>query len=258
MDNRHPFEKALLGKAPFRCVRVEEIVHTSADGHTRAGTSCDFCFTSIRWAFFINSADGKEFKVGCDCVAKTHDSGLKSEVSKARREFKAETKRTALRVAAKERAAQFLAKHTGLETALKVEHPIIRDIGSKLLQYGSLSLRQVAFVFSLAEKAELAELDIVGCAQPPVLDVPSFEDRVQLVVKVLSTRLDEGRFGTTLKALYQVRTPEGCWKAWGTLPSGIRGEVKGNTYTIKTRVVPSKEDPKFGFFNRPTVVQLNS
>lgn len=72
----HVFERANLGKAPFRCVGFSEIVITHPDGSTQAGGSCDYCSTGIRYACHIRSADGRTFKVGTDCVAKTGDAGL--------------------------------------------------------------------------------------------------------------------------------------------------------------------------------------
>lgn len=69
----HPFEKANLGKAPFSCTHVSENVFRLPDGTTKAGGCCDYCGTGIRWEFWIKGsiAGAKQFKVGCDCVAKT-------------------------------------------------------------------------------------------------------------------------------------------------------------------------------------------
>jgi hypothetical protein len=67
----HPFERAGLGKAPFKYVGNAELVFIAYPGATpRAGGSCDYCYTAIRDAYYIVSADGKKFKVGCDCVRK--------------------------------------------------------------------------------------------------------------------------------------------------------------------------------------------
>ena len=67
----HPFQKSGLGTAPFRCIGVQENVYVSG-GHSQAGGSCDYCGTGIRWEFLIASNDGRQFKVGCDCVEKTY------------------------------------------------------------------------------------------------------------------------------------------------------------------------------------------
>lgn len=72
----HVFERAGLGKAPFRCVGYSEKFITHPDGSTQAAGSCDYCGTGIRFQCQIRSRDGHVFKVGTDCVAKTGDAGL--------------------------------------------------------------------------------------------------------------------------------------------------------------------------------------
>jgi len=69
----HPFEKAGLGKAPFSCTHVSQNLFYLPDGTCKAGGCCDYCGTGIRWEFWIKGsvAGAKQFKVGCDCVAKT-------------------------------------------------------------------------------------------------------------------------------------------------------------------------------------------
>jgi hypothetical protein len=72
----HVFERAGLGRAPFRCIGVSEQFITHPDGTTQASGSCAYCGTGIRYVCAIRSADGRTFKVGTDCVAKTDDNGL--------------------------------------------------------------------------------------------------------------------------------------------------------------------------------------
>jgi hypothetical protein len=72
----HVFQRAGLGNAPFRCIGFDECVITHPDGTTQAGGSCDYCGTGIRYTCVIRSHDGRTFKVGTDCVAKTYDAGL--------------------------------------------------------------------------------------------------------------------------------------------------------------------------------------
>jgi hypothetical protein len=83
----HRFEAAGLGKAPFTCVGTHQECVNDGDSIRATGT-CDFCGTGIRYCFDIQSSDGKTFKVGCDCVEKTDDSGLKRQVSNIQREAK--------------------------------------------------------------------------------------------------------------------------------------------------------------------------
>ena len=73
----HVFERAGLGKAPFRCIGCAEVFFQAhPDAPRQCGGSCDFCGTGIVLQCKIKSADGRTFKVGADCVAKTGDAGL--------------------------------------------------------------------------------------------------------------------------------------------------------------------------------------
>jgi hypothetical protein len=71
MTNLHPFERAGLGKAPFRCYGVVENWYSAGPGHKQPGGSCDYCGTGIAYEYLIRGSDEREFKVGCDCVRKT-------------------------------------------------------------------------------------------------------------------------------------------------------------------------------------------
>jgi hypothetical protein len=76
----HPFEKAELGKAPFRFVgsvtRIGPIY--LADGITQIGApgqpmgTCKYCGQGIALCMRIKSADGNVFEVGIDCVEKLY------------------------------------------------------------------------------------------------------------------------------------------------------------------------------------------
>lgn len=73
---KHRFEVAGLGLAPFRFVGFSVNVITHPDGSTQSGGSCDYCGAGIANECQVLSADGKRFKVGCDCIAKVGDEGL--------------------------------------------------------------------------------------------------------------------------------------------------------------------------------------
>src|SRR5262245_32855473 len=69
-DDRHPFERAGLGKAPFRFVTHRENWYSACQGHRQPGGTCDYCLNGIANEFVIRSVDGREFVVGSDCVMK--------------------------------------------------------------------------------------------------------------------------------------------------------------------------------------------
>jgi hypothetical protein len=87
VDNAlHPFERAGLGKAPFRFVGMFESKFQAAPGEpVRAGSTCDYCPSAIMQCYRIRSVDGREFKVGCECVRKVGDAALVNQVDKAKR-----------------------------------------------------------------------------------------------------------------------------------------------------------------------------
>ena len=82
----HKFEAAGLGRAPFRFTGIETAADRAAVQRERENgglmfttnhsTSCDYCGQGIQNAYGVQSADGKRFKVGCDCIRKTGDAGL--------------------------------------------------------------------------------------------------------------------------------------------------------------------------------------
>ncbi len=73
----HVFERAGLGKAPFRFVGVEVKVYQACPGApAQPGGSCDYCGQGIKSCYTLRSADGRQFHVGCDCIDKSGDKGL--------------------------------------------------------------------------------------------------------------------------------------------------------------------------------------
>ena len=90
----HVFESAGLGKAPFKFVHMTIETYQACPGAPiQPGGSCDYCGHPIKQMYHIQSSDGKEFKVGCDCVEKTGDKGLKKQIDKKKREVAREKRR---------------------------------------------------------------------------------------------------------------------------------------------------------------------
>lgn len=99
----HPFEKAGLGKAPFKFLSMEDKGPTHDNGmryagqtkdgfdmYVGAGGSCAYCGTYICLHFNVESADGKKFHVGSDCIEKINqeDPMLAKQVSIELRKYK--------------------------------------------------------------------------------------------------------------------------------------------------------------------------
>lgn len=93
----HPFEKAGLGKAPYRYMgfEVKECSGQPDDKGLSVGYAgqpagcCDYCGNGIKYCCKIRSADGREFVVGTDCVLKLerHDNALYSAATKIKKQL---------------------------------------------------------------------------------------------------------------------------------------------------------------------------
>ena len=105
---KHVFETAGLGKGPFRCVGFEVKKFQAVPGDpncpVQPGSSCDYCGTGIMNVFWVVGSDGRRFKVGCDCVLKTGDAGLRRTVDEHLK--KAQGARDAARIEAAEKLLQ--------------------------------------------------------------------------------------------------------------------------------------------------------
>lgn len=69
VESAHPWERMGLGKAPYRYLgaSVEKFQACQGAPIQPAG-SCDVCGQAIWTQVRFESADGKRFKVGCDCA----------------------------------------------------------------------------------------------------------------------------------------------------------------------------------------------
>lgn len=146
----HVFEAAGLGCPPYRFTGLNKNIYQACPGAPiQPGGSCDYCGTALMNEFHFVSKDGKTFKVGCDCIRKTGDKGLRrviSMVEKEKRDLKAAENR-------KKEYAQKLALIESLKVALtdtvieslkSLPHPMIPrytlyDYVTFLMERGGIS-----------------------------------------------------------------------------------------------------------------------
>jgi len=126
MENKiHKFEEAGLGKAPFRVVGGGQIPK-DRDNNPRGVGSCHYCGACIRQVFVIESADGKQFKVGSTCVEKTGDKGMIDVVKRKVNEIKRQQRydrEAKKRAEAKIEIDQILADEKIVEKLNNEPHP---------------------------------------------------------------------------------------------------------------------------------------
>jgi hypothetical protein len=232
-------------------------------GHDHAG-NCGVCGSpnAIYTVLFYHAKTNTYVRTGQDC-AETIDARAANGMDKLRDEVK----RGREAVAGKNKAKAVLAE-AGLTAAWDIyatpafypggdvyrEPVIITDIVGKLVKYGSVSDRQLDFLRKLvaefADKpAREAERAAKRAAEAEAAE-PCPTGRLEVTGTILSVRVDDTMYGPVTKML--VKAAAG-FKLWGTMPAGCHGD-KGDTVTFKATIEPSRDDPKFGFFKRPKLV----
>ena len=79
--------------------------------------------------------------------------------------------------------------------------------------------------------------------------------RTQITGEILSTKLQQDFYGSTLKMLLK---DDRGFKVWGSVAASLEQPQRGDRVTFMATITPSDDDTKFGFFKRPTkAVYLN-
>lgn len=266
----HRFEAAGLGTAPFTLESFQICKWQACPGAPiQPGAACDYCGQSIMLVFVIRGADGRRFKVGCDCVEKTGDAGLinatrqrraqhTKELTVARRERARAAKRLTREQAARDRrrrtrrdACAFARQHNLID-AFRVavrgtKRALARDLLQRLLALGTLSAGQVRLVQTLGMRLQ-----------------PAPAGRVTFAAVIDSIKAREGRLG---RAEYKMTvTADDGFRAWMTAPRALWLELLPNTTSlddfrglrvqVTATLTASTDDPGFAFGKRPTVRRL--
>ncbi len=140
------------------------------------------------------------------------------------------------------------------------EEDTLRDIVGKLVRYGAISDKQEAFVRKLLDgidgRAELeAKREAEKDAAKPIPAEYS-DQRVSIEGTILSLKEVDNGYSTIQKML--IRHDDG-WKLWGTVADALydgEGELKGKRVSFDAKIQISDDDPKFGFFSRPTKARI--
>lgn len=138
------------------------------------------------------------------------------------------------------------------------EEVTITDIVGKLIRYGSISEKQQNFLRNLLVKIDnRAEVEAKKKAEADAA-APCPSGRVWITGVILTTKEAPGYTrwsGTVTKML--VRDDSG-FKVYGTLPDNGGWIIERGKTRIRfsADVTPSPDDPKFGFFKRPTKAEV--
>jgi len=269
----HPFEKAGLGKAPFSCTGVSENVWDNGDGTTKGGGVCDYCGTGIRWEFWIKGsiAGARQFKVGCDCVAKTgrgieNFEKVRADHTRARRqegaEKRAEKKREARKAwideqhaaRAIERAAATEAwrkENSALAARLDAytgENDFLRSMIERLGYWGTLSEKQTE-----ATESCFATIDRKEATRLTSEYIGNVGDKVTLTITIDRIVKIEGYYGTNYINI--ARDEQGNVLTYkGLTDIGLKGETKTIKASVKEHTL--YDGVKQTIIQRPKVVEV--
>ena len=232
MTTVHPFEKAGLGKAPFRCVGMSENWYVTGNGsHRQPGGCCEYCGTGILYEYTIKDSEGKTFVVGSDCVEKT-DKEL-TDFKRVKREFKTKQRIEKKRIENAAKAAEIKAEHeakvAGKIATFNAEHPsmarwlndykgdvpFILSIKAGLAQYGSPTINQLIAVSNFIDKEARLAGALVNSTHVGVVGETTKNIDVRVVEsRYLGSTMYSGQ--TVLRFLVKMETAEGSQIAWFT------------------------------------------
>ena len=229
-------------------------------GHDHAG-SCHICGAHALYvAKFHHRPTNSYIVTGLDC-ADSLEMGDPVAFKRFHRSIVDQGKTAKAKAAAKaflEQAGAAAAWdiYAAADRADKYEENTISDVVGKLVQYGSISEKQVAFVQKLLAKIPArAQQEAARAAEAAAADpVPVFAGRAKIEGKVLTIKVVESQFGSQTKMLVQA---DAGWKVWGSVPSSI-GPERGDRVYFEAKVERSTDDPKFGFFSRPTKARIQA
>jgi hypothetical protein len=136
---------------------------------------------------------------------------------------------------------------------------ILHDLVQKLVKYGSLSEKQVAFAQKLW--SEVKNFDVVAYLKKDAekkaehAKLPSLEEgRRTITGKVISFKQpDEWSRFPVVKMLIE---EEGGTRVFGTLPAALGDAQKGDVVSLVAKVTRSDKDHRFGFYSRPANAEI--
>lgn len=244
-----------------KCARI------TRDNGDNGSTGCDICGARcVNTARFYHALSNTYITTGLDCAEKM-DMGDPIEFRSFRKRIAAGLKT----MRGKRKAQELLQEHdlqaawaiflesessaytNGWDLLPKQEQTIL-DIIRNVVKYGKISTGQVNYLRTLVTSiANRPALEAKRAAEAKAAaPVPQTDERIKVVGKVLSTRLDETPYGSVRKMLVQ---HESGYKVWGSVPSGLDVST-GATIEFIAAVKRSNDDAKFGFFSRPTKASI--
>lgn len=234
--------------------------HMAATGGTEAthdhGGTCGTCgATAFYVGHFYHAKTNTYLTVGHECAGKfglgdpAAFKNFRKAVAARRKAAKGKGKASKILIDAGLSAAWDIYAAED-RSGYKYEEATIMDIVGKLVRYGSVTDKALNYVRVLLNKIPArAEMEAKRAAETAAAaPVPVTDAKIKIAGEVLTVKAQETRYGVVTKML--IKTDAG-WKIWGTVPSAMPHPERGDRVSLEATVVPSKDDPKFGFYSRP-------
>ena len=248
--------------AVIQSERAIKTAHFARTGGTYAthehGGSCHVCGASaVYTVLFYHAGTNEYIRTGQDCAQKMempYDewryNAYRKGITDARLAQAGKRKAEAILTdkGFQKAWAYYIEPEQVVTATYQYEEKTIVDIVGKLVRYGSTSDRALNYIGVLLTKiSKRAEVEARRAEEAAkAADCPT--GRVTVKGEVLSTRVQDGPYGRTVKMLVKDATG---FKVWGTMPSSLSVE-RGAIVKFSAAVEPSKDDVKFGYFSRPT------
>lgn len=222
--------------------RINQLVRDNGwhwSNHEHGGT-CGICGATARFVgVFVHVPTGSVIYVGHECAGHV-ELGNSDAFNALKKRIHAEQERYRNTVRARKLIHEYGIPE--LECG-QYSHHILADMWGKLVQYGSLSEKQVAFA-----KRLIGEVKSPKDEPKPTEEAP--EGRVVVIGMILGTKVVDSIYGSTLKML--VRSDDGGWKVWCTLPVTLSEAGKGSRVEFVATLQRSAKDRFFAFASRPS------
>jgi len=230
--------------------RINELVRANGwhwSNHEHGGT-CGICGATARFVgVFVHVPTGAVIYVGHECAANV-EMGNSDAFDALKKRIHAEQERYRGLLKARKLIHDYGIPE--LECG-QYAHRILADMWGKLVQYGSLSDKQIAFAKKLIEDAK-------GKSErepepPPTEKAP--EGRVIVTGVILGfKRVESSMYGDVIKML--VRSDAGGWKVFGTRPQSLVDAQRGAHVSFAATLKRSPQDEYFAFASRPSKAKV--
>lgn len=231
--------------------RIEEQVQANGwhwSNHEHGGT-CGICGATARFVgVFVHVPTGEVIYVGHECAESVEMGNGDAFRTLMKRIHAAQERHRNIAAARTQSVAYGIP---ALECG-QFSHDILRDMWGKLVQYGSLSDKQIAFASRLIAEAKAPKAAPVA-ESVPTEDAP--EGRTVVTGTVLGKKTVESPYGDTVKMLVQ---SEAGWKVWSTLPASLSEASKGARVQFTATLKRSDKDRYFAYASRPTMGKMLS